>query len=367
MKMFLKLLRLLPVILMILLVGCSGPQDTKIDYKNYKKITPQEAEAMMSDNVIVLDVRTQEEFDEGHIINAVLLPDYEIEEKAQSVLPDKTQTVLIYCRTGRRSKTAAEKLIEMGYTKVFDFGGIDKWIGGIVRDGTDAIYYNYFGGDLPPDVITPINFEVSKKIHKSLPSFTFHLEGERTTPYQLTHDKSQCYTSYDINCIKKITIIDSNGTLVQQISDLDTSKLAWEKDVYGFSFDDWNFDGFIDISLWQYPGGTMMNNPTYYWLWDTRLKKFVENENLKTFSDESTLSIDSELKQIKGFEKYGNGQWGDFFYEYRNGNFVLVKTVEHIAVPSPKDKEKNVLRVTTKELINGKMVVTNEYFEDGDD
>ena len=99
----------------------------------YIRITPQEALKMMSDDVIVLDVRTQAEFDEGHIMNAVLLPDFEIAQRAESVLTDKDQTILVYCRAGRRSEASSRLLIEMGYTKVYDFGGIQSWTGEIVQ------------------------------------------------------------------------------------------------------------------------------------------------------------------------------------------------------------------------------------------
>jgi Rhodanese-related sulfurtransferase len=112
------------LIAIAVLSGCSEVSETKIEYQ---KITAQQAYEMMFDDVIVLDVRTEEEFAEGHIKNAVLLPDYEVKEKAESMFADKSQTILIYCRTGRRSALAAKDLIEMKYTKVYDFGGIVDW------------------------------------------------------------------------------------------------------------------------------------------------------------------------------------------------------------------------------------------------
>jgi rhodanese-related sulfurtransferase len=95
----------------------------------YQKITAQEARKIMqeTDDYILLDVRTQEEYDEAHIEGAILLPDYEIEEKAGERLPDKNAMILVYCRTGRRSAASANKLLEMGYTQVIDFGGIVDW------------------------------------------------------------------------------------------------------------------------------------------------------------------------------------------------------------------------------------------------
>lgn len=103
-------------------------QTTAGQVGQYKKISPADAKALMDGgNVIILDVRTQEEFDQGHIKDAVLLPDYEIGAKAATVLPDKDAKILVYCRSGNRSASAAKELIKMGYTDVMDFGGIIDW------------------------------------------------------------------------------------------------------------------------------------------------------------------------------------------------------------------------------------------------
>ena len=94
----------------------------------YRKITPEEAKAMMDDgNATVLDVRTAAEFEETHIADAVLIPDTDIRDMAPELLPDKKQTILVYCRTGIRSERAARALIELGYRNVYDFGGIVDW------------------------------------------------------------------------------------------------------------------------------------------------------------------------------------------------------------------------------------------------
>jgi rhodanese-related sulfurtransferase len=94
----------------------------------YRRITAEEAKKMMdAGGVIVVDVRTPEEFAEGHIEDAVLLTDSDIPAKAVEVLPDKAATILVYCRSGRRSELAAQKLVEMGYTGIHDFGGILDW------------------------------------------------------------------------------------------------------------------------------------------------------------------------------------------------------------------------------------------------
>ena len=76
---------------------------------------------------IIIDARTQSEYDEGHIPGAILIPEYEIAQLAENELPDKNQLILVYCRSGRRSKIAAEELVKLGYTNVKEFGGIIDW------------------------------------------------------------------------------------------------------------------------------------------------------------------------------------------------------------------------------------------------
>ena len=106
-----------------------APESEEEVKQSYVNITAEEAKEIMDNEsgYVILDVRTEEEFAAGHIPGAILIPDYEIAEKAESVLTDKNQTILVYCRSGRRSKLAAEKLLELGYTDIKEFGGIIDW------------------------------------------------------------------------------------------------------------------------------------------------------------------------------------------------------------------------------------------------
>ena len=92
-------------------------------------ITAEEAKQIMDaeEGYIILDVRTQEEYDQGHIPGAMLIPNTEIETRAEDELLDKDQLILVYCRSGNRSKKAAEILVELGYTNIKEFGGIIDW------------------------------------------------------------------------------------------------------------------------------------------------------------------------------------------------------------------------------------------------
>ena len=122
---------LLLVLAAVLAISAVCFAQSPANAEGYQKITPQQAKARMAlPGVIVLDVRMQQEYDAGHIANAVLLPLPLIEAGDAAVakaLPDKDAEILVYCRSGRRSAIAANALINMGYTSVLDFGGINDW------------------------------------------------------------------------------------------------------------------------------------------------------------------------------------------------------------------------------------------------
>ena len=111
-------------------VGCSEGGSV-----TYEQISGAEAKALMDSEsgYIILDVREQYEYDEGHIPGAILIPYGEIADRAEKELSDKNQLILVYCRSGRRSKIAAEELVKLGYTNVKEFGGIIDWEYEIVK------------------------------------------------------------------------------------------------------------------------------------------------------------------------------------------------------------------------------------------
>ena len=111
-------------------VGPSGPAVLAV----YHKITPQEAKAMMGDGrpFVLVDVRTQPEYKMQHIEGAILMPYDEIPSRAAARFPDKSERIIVYCRSGNRSNVAATVLVGMGYTAVYDMGGINAWPYGTV-------------------------------------------------------------------------------------------------------------------------------------------------------------------------------------------------------------------------------------------
>ena len=125
---------------MVLLSGCQKTEEipsvqqaeTEVNVmkeNTYQQITQEEAKKMMEEQeVLILDVREQNEYDSEHILDAVLLPAGTItEETAEAVIGEKDTTVLVYCRSGNRSKTASQALVNLGYTNIYEFGGINTW------------------------------------------------------------------------------------------------------------------------------------------------------------------------------------------------------------------------------------------------
>ena len=121
--------KLVFLLLAVMLLTACGQDKENDQGAAYLNITAEEAKQFMDteEGYIILDVRTQEEYDEGHIPGAIVISHEEIKEKAEEVLPDKDQLILVYCRSGRRSKIAAEALVELGYTNIKEFGGIIDW------------------------------------------------------------------------------------------------------------------------------------------------------------------------------------------------------------------------------------------------
>ena len=128
-----KIKRLVPLVLSLLLLSsCTAPGSSSL---GYRQISMDKAVKMMKDekNYIILDVRRPDEYAEGHIPGAINVPNEEIGTAEISELPDKSQLILVYCRSGRRSKEAAGKLVKLGYTNIVEFGGINDWTGEIEK------------------------------------------------------------------------------------------------------------------------------------------------------------------------------------------------------------------------------------------
>ena len=127
--------KLIPILLSaLMLTGCAGTSNNQTN--TYRSITMDEAVTMMAQEIgyIILDVRRSDEFAAGHIPNAINVPNESIGTSEIPELPDKNQLIMVYCRSGRRSKEASEKLVKLGYTNIVEFGGILDWKGETVTE-----------------------------------------------------------------------------------------------------------------------------------------------------------------------------------------------------------------------------------------
>ena len=135
-----KIMYFILAVVICFVTGCSSAAHNTVsddEAKSYTQISQEEAKEMMAkdDGHIVVDVRRQDEYDAGHIPGAILIPNESIGTEQPKELPDLNQIILIYCRSGNRSKQAAQKLYNMGYTNIYEFGGINTWTGEIVTEG----------------------------------------------------------------------------------------------------------------------------------------------------------------------------------------------------------------------------------------
>lgn len=225
-------------------------------------------------------------------------------------------------------------------------------------------YYDYQGGDLPKDIITPINYVSKAKINKDKPEFIFELYGTNVQSYGTTVDKKSYYVAHNYNKINKI-IVECNAINYKQ-------ELVFDETLtpnittypYGFSFDDWNFDGYLDISLWSFEGGTMGNSPHYYWLWDKDKNTYIENTQLGGLSDEHYVEIDEKNSLITVSQKYSAGYYMGY-YQWKNNNLLLIKTDEVTFEPTnDKEPEKYRGHHIVKEFINEEMKITKDFYDD---
>lgn len=119
-------------ILLLTIAGC-GVEETEENDMAYQQVTAEEAQEIMEteEDYVIVDVRTEEEYESGHIPDAICIPNEDIGDTEPQELPDKEQLILVYCRSGNRSKQASGKLAAMGYSNVVEFGGIQDWPGEI--------------------------------------------------------------------------------------------------------------------------------------------------------------------------------------------------------------------------------------------
>ena len=126
------------VAVMMFACGCGGANSAPAEQRAYRQVSSDEARNMMDkeSGYIIVDVRTQGEYAEGHIPKAICIPNETIDKEPPSLLPDNEQEIFVYCRSGRRSKEAAQKLADMGYKNIVEFGGIIDWHGEVTNEKT---------------------------------------------------------------------------------------------------------------------------------------------------------------------------------------------------------------------------------------
>lgn len=201
--------RLLCVLMPVLLfIFCSAHAE------GYRQIDQETAKKMMeaNDGHIVVDVRRQDEYDGGHIPGAILIPNESIGDTAPEALPDPDQIILIYCRSGNRSKQAAQKLTGMGYTNVYEFGGIITWTGDIVTTEEEEKEMKIWIGGAAFDAVLEDN-ETARSFAALLPmelhmtelngneKYHYLMSGLPSTPERVGHIEAGDIMLFGDSCV----------------------------------------------------------------------------------------------------------------------------------------------------------------------
>ena len=179
------------IVLAMLLSGCGKNEqasngsdlpvsDSESIVQGYHQISQEEAKKMMTvnDDHIIVDVRRQDEYDEGHIPGAVCIPNESIADTKPDGLPDPDRVILVYCKSGRRSKEAAQKLYDLGYKNVYEFGGIIDWSGDIVKNAEE---YNIDPVAIPVVSIGDRTFAIDLESNSSAEAFFEKIKSEPLT------------------------------------------------------------------------------------------------------------------------------------------------------------------------------------------
>lgn len=340
--------------------ACSNNNSVEKEIKlPYTNISADEAKRMIEDGGKIVAADTKSSYINGHIKGSILIKDLNDTDRIYEKLPDKEQVVLVYSHHENKAINASEDLSRLGYTNVYSFGKLSEWTGEFI-DEYDNVYYNLLGGSLPPKEKTSISRIIRKKINRNLPKFTFTLIGEHVKKYDLSDDET-AYTAHaymEVDKISKIIITEPKGNFKQTLK-FDSTSLRSDLNYpnkFGFTLDDFNFDGYLDIELCCYEGGSMRNRPCYYWLWDIKKEKFIKNKDLEEMSWTASISTEKKDKRISVYTRVDSSENGTGYFIFENGRPVMVEFVN-------RRYKRNGISYAIQKRINGKMKTVKKYFE----
>ena len=208
---------------------------------------------------------------------------------------------------------------------------------------------------VPPVEIEPISHTVTKRIHPGKREFAFIVEGVLRREFSLNVNGEPYSSEY--NVISAIDIWGENGAFRQRLEGFET-RFPYYPDDYGLLFADFNNDGYLDLQLYAFIGGTSTNVPSFFWLWDNKQGKFTRNQQLEELSDGNYVSMDGS--RVHCFARGGAAYRYNSWYEYRSGAFIQVESLEEELC-----SEDDALYVHSviKKLIDGRMQTVSDMRE----
>ena len=195
---------------------------------------------------------------------------------------------------------------------------------------------------------TPFSRITEQALHPNGEVFTFIVDGYHITEYWTSPNPG--WSNWETHSsIHTITIKNAAGTTIQVISGLDTER-AWE-----LEFQDWNFDGYLDMSLQRWIGGTSGNVPSFFWLWDLAREQFVLNDDLMSMN---APVVDAERRLVSDAFRGGGGFYSFSLHEYRDGRFQAIQTGVWELIRYPDDSGDVFQQTTVTDLVTGEVTVT---------
>lgn len=223
---------------------------------------------------------------------------------------------------------------------------------------------NNHSNDYPPDdVLTPIKLVIPMSIGSELQDFVFVVEGAERKHYMSDNSDNKKVLVWETNVISKITISSEKLNYTQELTGFTTDNTESRDNNYGLSFNDWNFDGYLDISLRAFSGGSMGNYPTYYWLWNNNLNQYEANAELEELSDYHGVWLSGTENLISCYQQFGFA-WNEVsYYGYEDGHYILKSAIVSETESVQLGSDKHLLHEVQKRVCDdGEEILGESYY-----
>lgn len=233
----------------------------------------------------------------------------------------------------------------------------------LVKEETEE--YRDTDGELPDDIISDVEYSMEFELLPTEPNYIVTIYGYNVRSYKLLTDEKNYYLATGINHITKMTIENKELGFSQELTFNETETPDNGSATYGLAINDYNFDGYNDISLWLCEGGSIHNVPTLFWLWDEETNRFLENNKLSSISWDAEVIIDKDNQELQVYSYEITYHFWDYYKWI--GNEVVLKGTYSLIWELNEESGSVVAHHIVEEVVDGKLVIVEDYIEEVDD